>query len=59
MEYSIERKHEQPTSNNPVQDVNYLNQFNPKILSISVFQLALTILLITTSEDRIYWYCFT
>jgi hypothetical protein len=59
MEYSTERKHEQSTSNNPVQDVDYLNQFKRKMLNISVFQLALTIMLITTSEDRIYWFCFT
>ena len=59
MEYSTERKHEQSTSNNPVQGVDYPNQFNRKIRNVRVFQLALTILLIATSEDRIYWFCFT
>lgn len=59
MEYSTERKHEQSTSNNRFQDVDYLNQFNRKILNTSVFQLALTILLITTNEDRTYRFCFS
>jgi len=58
MEYSTKRKHELSTSTNLVQDVDYLDQFNHKILTVRVFQLALTILLIT-SEDRIYWFCFT
>ena len=61
MEQSTECKYEQSTSDNPIQDVDYLSQwlFNHKILNTSVFQLALTILLITISEDRIYWFYLT